>query len=208
MLHLNIAKEVEDFIGNINTVNTIRRQNVGDIVGIRPIDTKVLLCTQAQWPIERISAHLGIPESEINTIRKSERFKERLVFMSGATLTTEEAKEVEKDAVEITREYLEDKMMSAAKKIVKLSKSGTKEDRIQLDAAKEILHLAGLVPKKQIETTEKGREYTHVEIQNALVVLQEIEGTMNRLRGKDSQFYLSKPKEAITHTSDTYDREG
>ena len=76
----------------------------------------------------------------------------------------------------------------AAKKIVKIAKKGTSKDRIQLDASKDILYMAGCKPVDVVET--RTRDYTPEEIESAKKTASELVGITDRLFNKRSEFVL------------------
>jgi len=169
-------------------------------LGWRPIDTKVLVCMQRSWTDDRIAKHLEVTKRTVQNIVANETFQERLKNVTEKVMAKTVDKLAEQATVDKTREYLQSKMLLAAKKVWKLAKTGgDKIERLQFEAAKEILHLGGLTPKLQVEdTTPLSREYTTEEVAQALAVLNEVEITMERLKDKDSQFYLA-PKETDKH---------
>jgi hypothetical protein len=82
------------------------------------------------------------------------------------------------------------KGMRAAEKIVQIMESGSPEDRIRLDAAKEILYQIGCKPVEVVET--RTRDYTPQEIQSAMLVMKEVETITERLGTRKSPFILEK----------------
>ena len=160
--------------------------------GWRPLDTQVLVFVQRRWSNTRIADKLKLNPATVSKIRNSQTFQERLKDMNQRVAEKTAEKIAEKNAVDLTRDYLQSKMQAAARRIYKLSKEGSPRERLQFEAAKEILHLAGLTPKLQVENTTNEREYTEEEVLKALNVLNEIESTMQRLKNKDSQFYLGR----------------
>jgi transcriptional regulator len=136
---------------------------------------RILLLVEKGKTDQEIADALGMSPHSIYAIRHDSRF---IVKQA----------EFELKATEKARKLFEDNAVAAAEKIVKLSKDGKPEERIQLDAAKEVIYLVGLKPVEVIETRK--REYTQEELESALKVAQELEKITTRLKGEESPFVL------------------
>jgi hypothetical protein len=97
---------------------------------------------------------------------------------------------VHEGAVNAARSIFEQNAVDAARKIVKIANSGKPDNRVQLDASKEILYQCGMKPVEVIET--RGREYTPEEVQSSLTVIKEIEQIEEKLATQGSGFLLKQ----------------
>ena len=97
---------------------------------------------------------------------------------------------MEKAVVEDIKKILTHHGKRAAEKIAKLAGSGKPEQRIQLDAAKEILHQLGVKPIEVIETRQ--REYSAEELVSAAKVAKELEDLLGRLSTTPSPFLVKR----------------
>jgi len=126
-----------------------------------------------------IAPKVGCGMDKIRNIIRSNTFQEK-----HAT--------VENDCVNRARKLLEQKLLEAAGKVVRIMQNGKPEARLQFDAAKEILYQCGMKPVEVIET--RGREYTPEEIQSSLTVIREVEEIEGRLATQGSDFLLKREK--------------
>lgn len=83
--------------------------------------------------------------------------------------------------------------VAAARKIVALSKKGTSKERMQFDAAKEVLYQIGCKPKETVEQII--RDYTPQEIEKARKTMDEIADFSERLSEKKSRFLVDDTQE-------------
>jgi len=103
-----------------------------------------------------------------------------------------------KTATDAARAIFEKNAVDAATKIVRISRTGKADARVQLDAAKEILYQIGLKPIEVIET--RGREYTPEEIQSSLGVIKEVQAIEEKLSTQGSVFLVDTIKDATSST--------
>jgi len=96
---------------------------------------------------------------------------------------------------EKVRDRFAAKYIRAVDKIIKIMDSGAGKQRLQFDAAKEILYQLGCKPVEVVETRK--REYSPQEIQSAMLVMKEMETISNRLEKKKSRFVLDKHVEEL-----------
>jgi hypothetical protein len=141
---------------------------------------KIMLMHEKNMDNIQIGKVVGMHPATISDIVHSPRFVEK-------------QKEFELRATEKARKLFEDSAVDSAKKIIKISKDGKPEERIQFDAAKEILYQVGVKPVEVIETRK--REYTPAELESALEVTREVEAITERLGKTKSQFLLEKTDE-------------
>lgn len=127
-----------------------------------------------------IAKKLGWTPRHISGIIGTERFQR-------------EKAAVEQRAQERVVKLFEEKAEKAAQKIIKLAEEGKPNERIQLDAAKEILYQVGVKPVEVIETRK--REYTPEEMESSLKVAKETEEIAERLGKSKSGFLLEKTEE-------------
>lgn len=132
---------------------------------------------------DEIAGKLGLKnKTSVFAIMKSDYFKDG-------------AKEVNRDAIAKAREIFELNAVAAATKVAQLLMRGDNKQRIQLDAAREILHQVGLKPVEVIET--RRRDYSPEEISSARATVLEIETITNRLDAKESKFIVEKRDQGI-----------
>ena len=98
--------------------------------------------------------------------------------------------------LESVREVFEANAYEAAAKIVQLAHCGTPQQKLQLDAAKEVLYQIGAKPVDVIET--KRRDVTQEEIASSLHVIQEIEVITEKLESAPSKFLIDKSSPEVT----------
>ncbi len=124
-----------------------------------------------------IAEAIGLHPDRISDIIHSPKFME------------EEAKVYESAAKRVSKLF-EERAIKAAEKIIRLAEEGKPFERIQLDAAKEVLSQAGIKPVEVIEIRK--REYTPAEIESALAVTKETEEIVKRLTKSKSPFLLQE----------------
>ncbi len=95
---------------------------------------------------------------------------------------------IEGDAIDAARELFKAHVSEAVMKVVNTMRKGKSEERLQYDAAKEILYQVGLKPAEIIET--RRREYTTEEMESALSVTREVEEITKRLSCETSNFLV------------------
>lgn len=168
--------------------------------------TKILLKTQAGLTVEAIARELHCNETTVVNARKRPDFGQRLDSLNNRLV----ARTIEKRATSLVsltqeaRDILTKAAPEAANKMVVLSKTGTKEDKVQFDAAKDILDRAGLKPVEVIEARE--RIYSPAEIAKAQGTLLETEAIIMRLKTRSSPFIIRDSlasKETGPASSDT-----
>lgn len=136
---------------------------------------KILIYAEQGLPVQEIANRVDMHQATVYKFMRSDKFMQR-------------KEEFDKHIIEKARRVFEEHAIEAANKIVRISKSGKPEERIQLDAAKEVLYQVGIKPVEVIETRK--REYTPEELQSAARAAKEIEEISNRLLGKKSEFVL------------------
>lgn len=145
------------------------------IDGWNPRYNKILVEVEKGVPVAEIAKKVGMHVRTVYTIMRKPEFLERRQV-------------IEADAVDGARKMFLDKVTEAAQKIINLAKRGKPEERIQFDAAREILHQVGMKPPEVIETRQ--REYTPEEIKSSLSVTREVEHILQRMTGKSSTFIV------------------
>jgi hypothetical protein len=104
-----------------------------------------------------------------------------------------------KNILEAVREVFEANAYEAASKIVQLAHHGTPQQKLQLDAAKEVLYQIGAKPVDVIET--KRRDVTQEEIESSLHVIREIEVITKTLESVPSKFLIDKSSPEVPTAS-------
>ena len=102
----------------------------------------------------------------------------------------QEALKLIKPVAERVKENFEKYADTATKKIIQLSRSGTGDQRIQFEAAKEILYQVGAKPRDIVEQIR--RNYPPEELASALKVIGEIETVYERLGTTKSRFLITR----------------
>ena len=95
---------------------------------------------------------------------------------------------VEKNSIDRAKKAFDGKLADAANKIIRLMQTGKTHERLQFDAAKEILYQCGMKPVDVIET--RGRDYTPEEIQSSLTVIKEVQEIEEKLSTQGSGFLI------------------
>jgi hypothetical protein len=119
----------------------------------------------------------GIPYDRVRTIMRSIKFQEHEV-------------DIKAKGVEAARKLLEERVTEAAGKILKIMRQGKPDEKLQFDAAKEILYQCGMKPVEVVET--RNREYTPEEIQSSLTVIKEVQAIEEQLSTQGSGFLLKR----------------
>lgn len=134
-----------------------------------------------------IAKDIGLTPTSVSSIVSSDEFKKRKQALS-------------MKVIDRVHEGFGEYAMTAVQKIIEIAESGKPDQRVQLDAAKEILYQIGCKPKEVVETIT--RQYTIEEVQSARKTISEVEEIMNRLGGAKSKFVLtSKQSEYSSETS-------
>jgi len=125
------------------------------------------------------------------------------VGLNEATVCRIMKREVFQDKKEVLQKKINEKVLKifeseaemAARRLVRISKTGKPQDRIKLDASKEILYQVGVKPKEVIETIT--RNYTLEEVESAKKTMQETVELMKRLDSRTSRFVIPKQGENV-----------
>ena len=166
-----------------------------------PVHTKILILAQRSYKPKAVAEKLKIGQETVNAIYREPYFRERLNEITNKTLNNLIDAESKSAIVDKARDTLRNAAMKAAWKVRRIMNKGTSADRIQLDAAKDILDRVGLKPKEVIETRE--RVYTPEEIGSALETLKEVERLTERLDNQMSPFVVSQPRISDSESSET-----
>jgi hypothetical protein len=152
------------------------------VKGWKPEYTQVLIYAEKGLKGCEIAEKLGYSNVHISRIMNSPEFI---------------AKRVKHDdtRIEAARAILNEQAINAALKLAKIANKGKPEDRIQLDAAKEILHMVGLKPIEVIENRK--REYSKEELESASIVAKELEEITERLTSRKSHFLVTESNESL-----------
>lgn len=154
--------------------------------------TRVLLAAFRGKSNKEIAFDLKLKTSTIQHMRCQPYFRQRLQAMANQMLTEQVKRSVSENVSSAARLKLEKAQVSAALKIIRLMRKGKNEDRMQFEAAKDILDRTGLKAIEVIETRE--RNYTPEEVERAKTTLSEVENIIMRLENKDSSFLLARQK--------------
>ena len=143
--------------------------------GWTPEYQKILLYSQQGMSVKDIGEKVNMHPTYVYEVMKKDKFIEKKL-------------DFEKKIVDKAREVFEENAVKAARRIVSIAERGKAEDRIKLDASKEVLYQVGMKPKEVIETIR--REYTPEELASMSKVAVELEEIVDRLHQKDSRFVL------------------
>ena len=126
--------------------------------------------------VAQIADALGLKDKgAVYKIMKRDYFKEK-------------EEDISKDAIGQAKEIFKLNLTAASTKVVHLMNHGDNKQKIQLDAAREILHQAGLKPVEVVEN--RGREYTPEELISARETVMEITEMTEKLGEKESPFVV------------------
>lgn len=137
---------------------------------------KILILYEEGKQQKEIAKQTGYSLSRISAVINSPMFAKAL-------------SEIRKGIDEEVRNVFKQHALGAARRIVRIADRGKPNQRIQLEASKEILYQIGLKPKETVETLT--RDYTPQEIASALETVKELENITGRLEAKDSKFLVS-----------------
>jgi len=108
----------------------------------------------------------------------------------------------QKTVLEEARGMLEEKLKRAAEKLIEIMEHGTPQQKIQLEATRDLLDRCGAKPHEVIERID--RQYTMEEVNSMLAVTKEIATITDKLSSTKSPYLLdkaTKPKETIPSAS-------
>jgi len=142
----------------------------------KPEYQKILIYAEQGVPVKEIAEKVGMHPRYVYDVMKKDAFLAK-------------QQEFEGKIIDKARKVFEEHAVTAAKKIVKIAKGGKSEDRIQLDASKEVLYQVGMKPVEVIETRQ--REYTPEELASMSKTALEVEEITNRLAVRDSSYVLT-----------------
>lgn len=167
----------------------------------KPIHTKIL-----KWVLKGsdnlvLSRRSGLDVRTIQRITSSAEFVKRQKAFENKVLDKYAEKVAERAIVDKAREKLESKALDASNKIIELAKSA-KTERLQFEASKEILHIAGLKPIERQEVDIHKREYAPAEVESAKNTLEELMSITNRLNITASDFILPDAPPRINFSED------
>jgi len=163
----------------------------------RPVYTKVVMLTQRNQSTQQISDETGLSTSMIVWLKKTVAFQQK--YDDIVERTRKDIRNAVDDRIKhdsALNEAITNFVCSipdAVETVLRIMKEGTSAERIRYDAAKEILHIAGLKPV-EIKDSSRDRDYTPEEITSALATIRELESITNRLSNKDSEYILTEPK--------------
>ena len=144
--------------------------------GFTPEYRKILIYSEQGMPVKEIAEKVNMHPTYVYEVMKKDIFLEK-------------KKEFETKIVDKARAVFEAHAVKAAEKIVKIAKGGKAEDRIKLDASKEVLYQVGMKPVEVIETRK--REYTPEELASMFKTVVEVEEISDRLSSRNSKFVLT-----------------
>lgn len=137
---------------------------------------KIMVLAEQGATQKEIAAATSKSTSRISQILRSKKFRERREKFHD---------QLEGDIYEKFAKY----SMRAAQKIVDIMRTGKGKDRIQLDAAKDVLNYAGHKPKERHETVTYN--YSIHEVRSAKEAMQEVVSISTRLTREPSKFLLT-----------------
>lgn len=157
----------------------------------RPYHEKILIEAVNGLNKVDIAKKLKIGVPSVSRVISSPIFKMKLRDINGRIM----GKVIERrsetgnyDSIAEARRIITEAAIEAAEKLRKLARSGESQDRVQLDACKDILDRSGLKPIEVIETRE--RVFTPEDEQKAKAILAEVGDVSTRLTNQSSPFIL------------------
>jgi hypothetical protein len=144
-----------------------------------PRYTKILLLHEKGMKSREIAEKVGMNPVSISKVLKKPMFLAK-------------KDKFEETVAEKARAILSSHAISAAKKVVSMMQRGVSSQKLQYEAAKEILYQIGCKPIDVIDDRRK-RDYSPEEIKSALGTMLEVESIMTRLSCGNSQFIVEKP---------------
>ena len=137
---------------------------------------KILIYAEKGLAVKDIAEKVGMHEKTVYRIMQRDSFVTR-------------QEELHETATEEARKLLASKTVEAAEQLIRILKRGKSDDRIKLDAAKEILFRAGVNPVERIETVN--RNYTPDEVASAAKAALEVKGVVDALSVNPSRFLVN-----------------
>ena len=129
--------------------------------------------------------------------------------IQGTAIFQEKRAKMERSLAEQVTSYFGKHAMSAAKKVVEISKTGALNQKMQFEASKEVLYQLGIKPVQVVEN--RTRDLTTEEVESSRKTVEELENSINRLDTTRSRYIITRaeatsedivqgPKEAILET--------
>ena len=143
----------------------------------KPVYSNVLVLYLKGNAVTHIAKELHMNPATVHAVINREDFQIKFL-------------EHRRNSLDAAQSHLKEHVLEAAEKICTLARDGKGHQRLQFDAAKEILYMVGLKPVEIVET--RSREYTPEEIQSSLAVTREIEQINDRLTKTSSRFVITK----------------
>lgn len=165
----------------------------------KPIHSKILLLTQRNLTDKEIAKQVKISFETVGCIRQSPYFRQRAALVGRKIALKLEEKGIEALITDKARAKIQQASLRAAMKVLKIMKKGLPVERIQLDAAKDVLDRAGLKPVDIVETRQ--RAYTPEEIASTKETLLEVETITQRLTNQTSRHIVKLPGGPVTDES-------
>lgn len=147
--------------------------------GWKPQHTRILKLELEGKSVNAIALKVGRDRSYVQSLIDTEEYKEKFTERNRSVLIK-------------VQKVFEESAVGAARTIKRIARKGTPDERVKLDAAKDIIDRIGYKPVQVIETRQ--RAYTPAEIESAKGTVKELEDTIIRLERKDSVFVLKRPK--------------
>lgn len=130
---------------------------------------------------KEIAAKVGLAPSTVCELMQTEEYEIRKT-------------ELMTNVVDDAREVIKQDVMKSVRKLGELVTKGNNAQKIQLEAAKTILHFAGFEPEKITEIVT--REYKPDELASSLGVANEIEKVTHRISVEGSKHIINKSENA------------
>lgn len=144
----------------------------------RAIQHKVILAaTKGVTAAKDIAQELDVPVGRVRAVLTDKAFDRNL-------------SNYQKGVLAAAREHIANKCIRAAEKVGELMENGKPYQRLQYEAAKDILDRCGLKPHEVSETIT--RNYSAQELESMLKVTKEVEVITERLCSTKSPFLLDK----------------
>jgi hypothetical protein len=140
-----------------------------------------------------IASLVGKTLGAVKKIIGSEEFSARLKEIDTAVTSTiieQRLSGLNTDEVKEARMAINKAAIEATHTVIEISRNGEPEDRVRLDAAKDILDRVGIVAPQVIKTQTETRQYAPEEVAHARKILEESEEIAVRLSGTANRFVI------------------
>lgn len=166
----------------------------------KPIYTRILILAQKGWTSEKIGKEVGLSGGAVNAIRRKDEFKHRLEGLDSHVVSAAATRIANSVYIREAREILEQSVKKAAYTVRRMAVQKHKEEdnRLRLDACREIFNRAGLLPREISVTEEVTHKYSPEDVKNARDTLEELKNLSDIVTPGKGRFIISEQTQKIT----------